>query len=63
MCIDSKGNQYGIDEGLVFSFPVTCKNGKYTVVEGLEMSEHCKKMLKNTEDELKAERDFVQNLL
>jgi len=28
MCIDATGNKYGVDEGLVFSFPVTCKNGK-----------------------------------
>jgi len=33
------------------------------VVDGLPMSDYCKKMMKNTEDELKAERDFVQNLL
>mmetsp|Transcript_7221 Transcript_7221/g.6324 ORF Transcript_7221/g.6324 Transcript_7221/m.6324 type:complete len:96 (-) Transcript_7221:219-506(-) len=28
MCIPAKGNTYGVDEELVFSFPVTCKDGK-----------------------------------
>lgn len=63
MCIDSKGNKYGVDENLVFSFPVTCKDGKYTVVDGLPMTDYCKQMMKKTEDELKGERDVVQNLL
>jgi len=39
MCIDSKGNTYGIDQNLVFSFPVKCHGGKYEVINGLEIDE------------------------
>lgn len=30
---------YGIPQGLNFSFPVTCKNGKWTIVQGLDISD------------------------
>jgi len=63
MCIDSKGNTYGIDEGLVFSFPVKCKDGNFKVIDGLQIDEYSRKCLKKTEDELKGERDLVQNIL
>lgn len=63
MCVPSKGNTYGVDEGLIFSFPVTVKNGVYTVVEGLEICDYSRKMMKVTEDELKGERDAVQSYL
>lgn len=34
MAVVSDGS-YGVPEGLVFSFPVTCSNGEYTIVQGL----------------------------
>jgi malate dehydrogenase len=47
---------YGVEKGIVFSFPCTCKDGKYTIVQGLEMSDAAKAALKVTEAELVEER-------
>lgn len=55
--------EYGITKGLFYSFPVTCKDGKWKIVEGLEISEEQRKRMKLTEDELVKEREFVQNML
>lgn len=38
MGIYSSG-EYGIEKGLMYSFPVTCRNGKWKIVEGLEINE------------------------
>lgn len=48
---------YGTPEGIMFSFPVTIKDKKWTIVEGLEMSEFSKKMLGVTGAELCEERE------
>merc|ERR1712037_909274 len=39
MAVTSDGNKYGVPEGLIYSFPVTCQDGTWTVVNGLEISE------------------------
>lgn len=53
----SNGNPYGIPEGLIFSFPVTTKNGKYELVRGLSLDdEDSRARIKKTADELLAER-------
>jgi malate dehydrogenase len=62
MAIPSKG-WYGVPEGLIFSFPVTVKDGVYTVVEGIEHSAFAQQKLQTTIDELAGERDAVQDLL
>jgi malate dehydrogenase len=54
---------YGIAEGLVFSFPVVCSNGSYTIVQDLEIDEFSSNMLKATEQELRKERERVADLL
>jgi len=54
---------YGIAEGLIYSFPVTIKGGKYEIVKGLHISDFSKKMQKVTEDELVAERDTAVQFL
>jgi len=56
MAVISDGS-YGIEQGLVYSFPVTIKGGKYTIVQGLDIDEFSRKKLKETEDELISERD------
>jgi malate dehydrogenase len=61
--IHSKGNTYGIDQNLIFSFPVTIKGGKYTAVKGLSFTDEGKARLKKTEAELLDERKAVENLL
>jgi len=48
---------YGTPEGIMFSFPVTIKDKKWTIVQGLEMSEFSKKMLGVTGAELCEERE------
>ena len=53
---------YGIDKGIVYSFPVTIKDGKATIVKGLPINEFSKQRMKETETELKEERDAVKHL-
>ena len=62
MGIASTGD-YGISEGLMFSFPVHCKNGDYEIVRGLDMNEFSQEMIQKTEKELLEERDAVIHLL
>ncbi len=54
---------YGIDKGLIYSFPVTCKGGDWAIVQGLQISEFSRARMKATEKELQEERDAVQHLL
>lgn len=62
MSIPSTG-QYGSPEGVIFSYPVTVKNGVYSVVEGLELSAFDKEMIAATGQELLEERDGVAEML
>ncbi|WP_210395997.1 malate dehydrogenase [Motiliproteus sediminis] len=61
MAIPSDGS-YGIEEGLIYSYPVTCKGGKYEIVQGLEISDFSREKMTATEQELKEERDGVKHL-
>ncbi len=62
MAVPSRG-EYGIPEGLMFSFPVTIKDGAYTIVEGVSHGEFADKKIAATRDELLKERDVVKDLL
>jgi malate dehydrogenase len=62
MAVASDGS-YGIPEGVVFSYPVTCRNGNYSIVQGLELNDFSRAMLKATDAELREERDGVASLL
>ena len=62
MGIYSDGS-YGIDKGLIYSFPVTCKNGDWEIVQGLDINDFSRDKMKATEQELREERDAVQHLL
>ncbi len=62
MAVPSKG-EYGVPEGLIFSFPCTVKDGKYTVVEGIEHGAFAQAKLQTTIDELVEEREAVSDLL
>jgi len=58
------GSQYGVPEGLIFSFPVTTSGGKMKVVEGLKMDDELTvASMKKTTDELLSERQAVEHLL
>jgi malate dehydrogenase len=61
MAIYSHG-AYDIDEGLISSFPVTCSDGSYQVVEGLAVSEFSRARIDATVNELKEEREAVKQL-
>lgn len=62
MGIYSDGS-YGVEEGLIYSFPVTCEGGSYSIVQGLEISEVSQGLMDKSEAELKEERDGVASLL
>ncbi|MCG8038038.1 MAG: malate dehydrogenase [Candidatus Thiodiazotropha taylori] len=62
MAVHSDGS-YGIDEGVVFSFPVKCKNGDYEIVQGLELDDFSNARLKASEKELLEERKIIEDLL
>jgi malate dehydrogenase len=54
---------YGIDQGLIYSFPCTCKDGDWQVVQGLDISDFSREKMRATEKELQEERDAVKHLL
>ena len=62
MAIPSDGS-YGISEGLMFGYPVTCSGGKYTIVQGLEHNDFAKGKIAATRKELEEERAAIQHLL
>ncbi|HNX70080.1 malate dehydrogenase [Rivihabitans pingtungensis] len=62
MGIPSDGS-YGIPEGVMFGFPVTCANGEYTIVQGLEIDEFSRGRINVTLNELEEERAGVAHLL
>jgi len=62
MAIPSDGS-YGIPEQLMYSFPVTIKNGKYHIVQGLEIDAFSRERLNATQLELEQERDAIASLL
>ena len=54
---------YGIAEGLIYSFPCTCKDGDWSIVQGLEVNDFSRGKMEATEKELAEERDAVSHLL
>ena len=62
MGVPSDGS-YGIPDGVLYGYPVTCKGGKYEVVKGIEVSDFSRKRMDATLKELHEERDGVKHLL
>ena len=62
MAIPSDGS-YGIPEGVIYSYPVTTRNGDYQIVQGLSIEEFSRKRMDATLAELKEEREGVKSLL
>ena len=62
MAIPSDGS-YGISDGLIYSYPVTCSGGHYDIVPALEIDEFSQIRMSETEQELLEERDGVRDLL
>jgi malate dehydrogenase len=61
MAIPSDGS-YGVPEGLISSFPVTCADGKYSIVQGLEIDDFSRARIDASTAELGEERDAVREL-
>lgn len=62
MAIPSDGS-YGVSEGIIYSFPVTCENGSYSIIQNLEIDEFSMASMKLTEKELLEERAAIEELL
>ncbi|HAK51213.1 MAG TPA: malate dehydrogenase [Gammaproteobacteria bacterium] len=54
---------YGIDEGLIYSFPCVCDGGDWSIVQELDISDFSRQKMTDSETELKEERDAVKELL
>lgn len=53
---------YGIEPGVIYGYPCTCKDGKYEIVQGLEINEFSRAKMDATETELREERAAVEKL-
>ncbi|HVO48742.1 MAG TPA: malate dehydrogenase [Steroidobacteraceae bacterium] len=62
MGVPSDGS-YGIKEGVIYSYPVTIKDGQYQIVQGLAVDEFSRKRMDVTDAELREEREGVRTLL
>ncbi|HEX4052396.1 MAG TPA: malate dehydrogenase [Steroidobacteraceae bacterium] len=62
MAVPSDGS-YGIQEGIIYSYPVTCRQGQYQLVQGLSVDEFSRKRMDLSDAELREERDGVKSLL
>ncbi len=54
---------YGITEGLIYSFPCTCQDGDWKIVQGLEINDFSREKMSATENELNEEKEGVAHLL
>ncbi len=61
VCRSSQG-EYGVDEGLIFSFPCRREHGELNVVKGLSFNDYSQIKFNETLDELRSERDAVKSL-
>lgn len=61
MGIPSDGS-YGIKPGVIYGYPVTCKKGKYEIVQGLKINDFSRARMDATDKELREERDAVEKL-
>ena len=62
MAVPADGS-YGIEPGIIYSFPCVCKDGDYQIVQGLEVDEFSRSRMDATETELREERAAVEDLL
>lgn len=54
---------YGIDPGVIYGYPVTCQNGQYEIVQGLDVNDFSRERMEATRRELAEEREAVSDLL
>ena len=63
MGVYSKGNTYGIDQDIMYSFPIVCENGEWKEVTGLDISDFQREMMAKTEQELLAEKEAIKDMV
>ena len=62
MAIPADGS-YGIEPGIIYSYPVRCSGGRYEIVQGLNIDDFSRARMDATEDELREERAAIEELL
>ena len=62
MAIPADGS-YGIEPGIIYSYPVRCSGGEYEIVQGLDIDESSRERMNKTEAELREERAAIEELL
>ncbi|MEA3412530.1 MAG: malate dehydrogenase [Pseudomonadota bacterium] len=62
MAVPSDGS-YGIGEGVVYSYPVTCRDGRYQIVQDLAIDDFSRQRMDASDAELRVERDAVSELI
>jgi malate dehydrogenase len=62
MAIPADGS-YDIEPGIIYSYPCRCSQGKYEIVQGLDISDFSRERMAATEAELREERAAIENLL
>lgn len=62
MAVPSDGS-YGIEKGIIYSYPCVCRNGDYEIVQDLEIDDFSREKMQATEQELVEERQAVEHLL
>ncbi|NCO19827.1 MAG: malate dehydrogenase, partial [Gammaproteobacteria bacterium] len=62
MAVASDGS-YGIAPGVIYSFPCTCAEGRWSIVQGLEINDFSRARMDATDRELREERSAVESLL
>jgi len=62
MAVPSDGS-YGIEPGIVYSYPCICKDGEYEIVQGLDVDAFSRERMDATDAELRQERAAVEDLL
>jgi malate dehydrogenase len=61
MAVPSDGS-YGVPEGIISSFPCTCRGGRYEIVQGLDIDDYSRSKIDASADELVSERDAIREL-
>jgi malate dehydrogenase len=54
---------YGIDEGVIYSYPVRCSKGTYEIVQDLQIDDFSRARMQATEKELREDRAAIESLL
>ncbi len=62
MAVPADGS-YGIEPGVIYSYPVRCSGGNYEIVQGLEIDDASRALMDATETELREERAAIESLL